>query len=116
MLSAMSTNRIKRALLFYATQIVLLGSVGCSLWFSYGWWKYGFFWTADTVVVWLFTLLLVGVFVLIVCAPVQWVAVKLKNRKCAYFFGLLSGPVAVLLFLAVFTHYQVDFYNYFYRQ
>jgi len=61
-------------------------------------------------------LFLVASFVLSVCAPVQWLAIKLKKGKCAYLFGLISGPISVFMFLAVFTHYHVNFHNYVFRQ
>ena len=109
-------NRMTRIVLFYLAQTVLLGSVGFAIWVLYGWWRLGVFWTADTPEAWLFALLLVAALVLLICTPVQWIARKLKNRKYAYLFGLISGPVGVMTFLAVFTHYQMDFTNYILRQ
>ncbi len=112
----MPSKPMAKTVTFYLKQTVMLGTVGFGLWLLYGWWRLGLSWASDTPVVWLFALLLVAAFLLFVCTPVQWLSAGLKNHGHAYFLGLLSGPLAVVVFLVAFTHYPVDFTNYISRQ
>jgi len=107
---------MSRAAVFYLKQTMMLGTVGFGLWLLYGWWQLCLSWASDTHEAWLFALLLVAAFLLFVCTPVQRLSTKLKNHGYAYILGLLSGPLAVVIFLAAFTYYPMDFTNYITRQ
>jgi hypothetical protein len=97
---------------FYAKQIFGLGTLGFVLWLCIGWWKLGWFWAADTHWAWLIALALVGLFLVLVCTPIQLAVKSVKKDGLAYALGAISGPTAVLLHLALNTRFQLTINDY----
>ncbi|MEJ2791486.1 MULTISPECIES: hypothetical protein [unclassified Pseudoxanthomonas] len=101
---------------FYIKQIILLGTAGFLAWLCIGWWHIGWFWASDDHYAWAIALTLTAFFLLLVCAPIQAVLSKLRSDWIAYLSGLLSGPLAVFLYLALKTQFEVTWHNYVTRQ
>lgn len=105
-----------KVLAFYIRQIIGLGTAGFLAWLCIGWWKIGWFWASDTHFAWLFSLALVAFFLILVCTPIQLALAKVRSDWVAYLAGLLAGPIAVMLYLALHTNFQPTWQNYFARQ
>lgn len=88
---------------FYILQVLILGSAGFFAWVSYGWLRYGFGWYSDTPLAYVLALILIGLFILVVCLPVQIICKNFGNSLAAYILGLLSGSIGVLVFVELFT-------------
>jgi hypothetical protein len=101
---------------FYIKQIIGLGTAGFFAWLCIGWWKMGWFWASDTHYAWLIALAAVAFFLVLICTPIQLALVKVHSDWVAYLAGLLAGPLAVVLHLALNTHFQLTWQNYVERQ
>ncbi|MBD9437634.1 hypothetical protein IB223_16175 [Pseudoxanthomonas sp. PXM03] len=97
---------------FYIKQIILLGTTGFLAWLCVGWWHIGWFWANDAHYAWLIALALVALFLLLICTPIQVSISKVRNDSVAYLGGLLAGPTAILLYLALNTRFELNGQNY----
>src|ERR1700757_5095069 len=87
---------------FYLKQVVLFGSAGFVAFVAASWWPRGPFWSSDIWQVWLTALLVVGMYLLIVGAPIQLALRRFHMQRLALLLGLISGPSAVLIYQLFF--------------
>lgn len=100
---------------FYIKQIIFLGTAGFLAWLCIGWWHLGWFWGSDTHFAWFFALALTAFFLVAVCTPIQ-AALSLRSDWISYLGGILAGPLAVILYLALNTQFDATWHNYVVRQ
>jgi hypothetical protein len=105
-----------QAVLFYLKQTLLLGTGGFAMFVIASWWRTGPFWASDTPQAWLFALALVATFFVTVATPIQLVCRFFRApRAAALVAGVLSGPLAIVITLLLFTRYPLTFDSYFSR-
>ena len=109
----MHTKNMKALGIFYFKQILLLGSIGFTIFHSIAWLQVGWFWTSDALLVWLLSLIIVASYLFFVAFPVLWGTEKLKLNKWAILLSTFSGLLTVFVCMVVFSRRQPSLYNYF---
>lgn len=109
---------VKKIATFYFVQTVMLGTIGLLMLIVppvfrvISWSKnlplYGI--PIDTPLVWLISLVVVSVFIIIICTPIQLMCLKIESPVYSYVFGAISGPLAVTLYLLLF--HNLDNFTY----
>jgi hypothetical protein len=85
---------------------IINGSLGLLIWLSYSWARMGFFWSSDTLAVWLIAILITAIFICFLCFPILKLLVKVKPQYLiiiSFFLGLVYVPV----FFTLFTNYPL---------
>jgi len=107
MLQALCTRKMSEIRhLILAT--LINGPLAVTMFMSYIWYRYGFHWPSDFVLVFLFGTLLVALFLGVVCWPMLRFLVNTNNKYLSMFVCSIAGIVCVVLFFILFTHYHFN--------
>ena len=104
---------IKKLIVFYSKQILILGSLAFGMWIFESWMRTGELWEGNLHALWLLTIVLAAIQLVTITTPLLMLLKRVRYQIPLYYMAaMMSGPLGVALFLWHFTQLPLDWYNY----